>query len=54
VERSWAVLERSREASGLPLVFLFKTLIPVFALLLALQGAAQAIRALDALKRARR
>ena len=43
--RSWAILERSRETSGLPLVFLLKTLIPVFALLLALQGVAQAIRA---------
>ena len=45
VTRSWAILERSREASGLPLVFLLKTLIPVFALLLGLQGIAQAIRA---------
>ena len=45
VERSWAILERSRETSGLPLVFLLKTLIPLFALLLALQGVAQAIRA---------
>jgi len=46
VERSWAILERSRETSGLPLVFLLKALIPLFALLLALQGVAQAIRAL--------
>src|SRR3954451_18523927 len=45
VIRSWAILERSRETSGLPLVFLLKTLIPVFALLLALQGVAQAARA---------
>src|SRR3989440_4299503 len=45
LERSWAILERSRETSGLPLVFVLKTLIPVFALLLALQGVAQAIRA---------
>jgi TRAP-type mannitol/chloroaromatic compound transport system permease small subunit len=45
VARSWAILERSREASGLPLVFLLKTLIPLFALLLALQGIAQAARA---------
>ena len=45
VARSWAVLERSREASGLPLVFLLKTLIPLFALLLGLQGLAQAARA---------
>jgi TRAP-type mannitol/chloroaromatic compound transport system permease small subunit len=45
VARSWAILERSRETSGLPLVFLLKTLIPIFALLLALQGIAQAGRA---------
>ena len=45
VGRSWAILEHSREASGLPLVFLLKTLIPVFAVLLGLQGIAQAIRA---------
>src|ERR1700726_4650082 len=45
VERSWAILEGSRETSGLPLVYLLKTLIPVFALLMGLQGIAQAIRA---------
>ena len=48
--RSWAVLERSQESSGLPLVFVLKTLIPLFALLMALQGIAQAIRAASALK----
>ena len=53
VERSWAILERSRETSGLPLVFLLKTLIPLFALLLALQGVAQAIRAAAVLSLAR-
>lgn len=42
--RSWAVLERSPETSGLPLVFVLKTLVPVFAGLMALQGIAQAIR----------
>src|SRR5476651_203197 len=47
--RSWAVLERSQESSGLPLVFLLKTLILAFALLMALQGIAQAMRALHAL-----
>ena len=47
--RSWAILERSQETSGLPLVFVLKTLIPVFAVLMALQGVAQAIRALNAL-----
>jgi TRAP-type mannitol/chloroaromatic compound transport system permease small subunit len=45
VARSWAILERSPEASGLPLVFLLKTLILLFALLLGLQGLAQAARA---------
>ena len=45
VERSWAILEGSRETSGLPFVYLLKTLIPLFALLLALQGLSQAIRA---------
>jgi len=50
VERSWAILERSRETSGLPLVFVLKTLIPMFAALLALQGIAQAIRALAFLR----
>jgi TRAP-type mannitol/chloroaromatic compound transport system permease small subunit len=45
VARSWANFEGSREASGLPLVFVLKTLIPVFAVMLILQGTAQAIRA---------
>ena len=44
-ERSWAILERSREASGLPFVYLLKTLIPIFALLIGLQGVAEVIRA---------
>jgi TRAP-type mannitol/chloroaromatic compound transport system permease small subunit len=48
VQRSWSTLERSRETSGLPLVFLLKTLIPLFALLLALQGVAQVVRAVSA------
>jgi TRAP-type mannitol/chloroaromatic compound transport system permease small subunit len=51
--RSWAILERSQETSGLPLVFAFKTLIPAFAVMMALQGIAQAIRALTALSRPR-
>ncbi len=45
VGRSWAILERSREVSGLPFVYLLKTLIPLFAVLIGLQGVAQAIRA---------
>ncbi|MGB8578370.1 MAG: TRAP transporter small permease subunit [Pseudolabrys sp.] len=51
--RSWAIFEHSQEASGLPLVFVLKTLIPLFALLMALQGIAQAIRAAAALSRSR-
>lgn len=48
--RSWAVFERSPEASGLPFVFLLKTLIPLFAFLIGLQGIAQAIRAVLTLR----
>ena len=51
--RSWAILEHSQEASGLPLVFVLKTLIPLFALLMALQGIALAIHAAATLSRAR-
>ena len=51
--RSWAILERSQETSGLPLVYLLRTLIPLFAFLMALQGIAQAIRAIQALARPR-
>ena len=43
--RSWAILERSQEVGGLPFVYVLKTLIPLFAVLMALQGVAQAIRA---------
>lgn len=49
VARSWSILETSPETSGIPAVFLLKTLIPLFALLMAMQGVAQAIRALDVL-----
>jgi TRAP-type mannitol/chloroaromatic compound transport system permease small subunit len=50
VSRSWAILETSRETSGIPAVYLLKTLIPLFAVMMALQGVAQAIRAFDTLK----
>jgi TRAP-type mannitol/chloroaromatic compound transport system permease small subunit len=43
--RSWSILEQSREASGLHFTYLLKTLIPLFAILIGLQGIAQAIRA---------
>ncbi len=44
VVRSWEVMERSLEVTGLPIVFLLKSLILVFATLLALQGVAIALR----------
>ena len=47
--RSWAIMERSQETGGLPLVFVLKSLIPLFAALMALQGVAQAIRAVGLL-----
>jgi TRAP-type mannitol/chloroaromatic compound transport system permease small subunit len=43
--RAWAIAEGSREAGGIPLVFLLKSSIPLFAALLLLQGLAQAARA---------
>ena len=45
VARSWAIYERSQEVSGLPFVYLLKSVILLFALTMALQGVAQAIRA---------
>jgi TRAP-type mannitol/chloroaromatic compound transport system permease small subunit len=45
VARSWSIFERSRETGGLPFIYLLKTLIPLFALLLGLQGISQALRA---------
>lgn len=44
VATSWAVLERSREVAGLPGIFLLKSVILVFAVLLGLQAVALAIR----------
>ena len=38
VINSWGYLEKSREAGGLPLVFILKTLIPAMAILLFLQA----------------
>ncbi len=43
---AWALREGSREAGGLPLVYLLKTLIPLGALLLAMQGTSLALRSL--------
>jgi TRAP-type mannitol/chloroaromatic compound transport system permease small subunit len=50
VAASWSQHEASREPGGLPGVFVLKTLIPVAAALLALQGASLALRALLALR----
>lgn len=44
VGNAWRSLEGSRESNGLPLIFLLKTAIPVFAVLMAWQGAAMAGR----------
>lgn len=49
VGNSWASLEGSVEGTGIPAVFLLKTVIPVFAVLLLLQGFANATRALATL-----
>ncbi|MFN7053993.1 TRAP transporter small permease subunit [Hyphomonas sp.] len=43
--RSWLLLEGSRESDGLPILFLFKTLVPAFAVLLMAQGLSEAIKA---------
>ncbi|WP_017445199.1 TRAP transporter small permease subunit [Gayadomonas joobiniege] len=42
---SWAIMEKSAEAGGLPLVFILKSLIPLFAVLLSLQSISQLIKA---------
>jgi TRAP-type mannitol/chloroaromatic compound transport system permease small subunit len=44
--RAWAIMEGSREAGGIPLVFLLKSSLPLFAALLLLQGFSQAARAI--------
>lgn len=46
VRESWAGLESSPEPGGIPAVYLLKTLIPAFALLLLLQGLVQGAKAL--------
>ncbi len=45
---AWAVRESSPEAGGLPGLYLLKSLIPLTALLLAIQGAAEIAKALSA------
>ena len=46
VVKSWRVLETSQEGSGIPAVFLLKTIILVYTVLVTLQGIALALRAL--------
>lgn len=53
VAASWAVGESSREAGGLPGLFLLKTAIPVAAALLALQGVAMALAAVRVIRGSR-
>jgi TRAP-type mannitol/chloroaromatic compound transport system permease small subunit len=48
---SWNVGERSREAGGLPALYLLKAVIPLMAGLLALQGLALALRSIALLRR---
>ena len=50
VGRSIAILEGSRETSGIPAVFVLKSEILVFAFLLVLQGLSQVIRAIETLE----
>ncbi len=46
VSRSWRVLEVSQEGSGIPGVFLLKTVILIYAVLLFLQGLSLAMRSI--------
>lgn len=47
VSESWSVLESSREAGGLPGVYLLKSVILVMAFLMLLQGLANALRSIQ-------
>jgi TRAP-type mannitol/chloroaromatic compound transport system permease small subunit len=46
VATAWRIGERSREAGGLPMLYLLKTVIPLMAVLLAIQGVSMALRAI--------
>jgi TRAP-type mannitol/chloroaromatic compound transport system permease small subunit len=50
VARAWSLREGSMEPGGLPLVYLLKTVIPVTAILLSLQGIASGLRQLALLR----
>lgn len=49
VEQSWLIREISSEPGGLPAVFLLKTLIPLMAVNLGLQGLAEVLRSAQVL-----
>ena len=51
VEGSWRIAERSREAGGLPALYLLKAVIPLMAVLLAVQGVAVVLRSIATLRR---
>ena len=48
--RSWLQFEGSRESDGLPIYFLFRTFVPLFAITLMIQGLSMAIRAAKAIR----
>lgn len=50
---AWRVMEGSSEVGGLPFVYLLKTLIPVSAVLLALQGLTEIARTIGELRQPR-
>ncbi|MCW8092634.1 TRAP transporter small permease subunit [Alteromonas sp. ASW11-130] len=50
VVESWGLLEASQEAGGLPLVFLLKSLIPIGAILLLLQGVSVLLNSINQLR----
>lgn len=50
IVNSWSVLEGSREAGGLPAVFLLKSLILVMTTLLSLQALTQVARSVETIK----
>ncbi len=47
VAQAWSIKEASADAGGIPAVYLLKTLMPLFAALLLLQGIAEILKALS-------
>ncbi|MEO0549470.1 MAG: TRAP transporter small permease subunit [Pseudomonadota bacterium] len=50
IARTWTGLEPFNESDGLPIKYLFKTLVPIFAVLIMAQGLSQALKAALALR----